>query len=59
MTNLEALKTLYVACGGAEADVAEATTSAEIIAKLNEVSGGSFYEKKLFYDGASVGRKGN
>ena len=54
MTNLEALKALYVACGGAEADVAKATTSAEIIAKLNEVSGGSYFDTTTYFDGNAV-----
>lgn len=31
MTNLEALKNLYVAAGGSAADVADATTTAEVI----------------------------
>lgn len=38
MTNVEALKTLYVAMGGQASDVADLNTSADIIAKMASVA---------------------
>ena len=40
MTNLEALKELYVSLGGAEADVANVTTIADMIVALQDVASG-------------------
>lgn len=44
MTNLEALKKLYAELGGNPSDVADMTTSAEVIGVLNEVAGGGSSE---------------
>ena len=38
MTNVEALKALYVAMGGAEEDVANLTLNSEVIAALADVA---------------------